>query len=119
MSAADAKADLIAQWRSRLTDARRRSPHTVRAYVSAAQHLIQTHDVSEWSEIAALEANDLRAHLATRRAEGLGNSSAARELSALKALITYARAQSGDPEPAAPRLRGPRLKKGLPASRDP
>ena len=114
MSAADAKADLIAQWRSHLTDARRRSPHTVRAYVSAAQRLIHAHDVSEWSEIAALEAHDLRAHLATRRAEGLGNSSAARELSALKALITYARAQSGDPEPAAPRLKGPRLKKGLP-----
>ena len=114
MSAAGARAELIAHWRSHLAKARRLSPHTVRAYVSAAQRLIHAHYVSEWSEIAALEAHDLRAHLATRRAEGLGNSSAARELSALKALITYARAQSGDPEPAAPRLKGPRLKKGLP-----
>ncbi|NQZ47835.1 MAG: site-specific integrase, partial [Erythrobacter sp.] len=97
MSAAGARADLIAHWRSHLAEARRLSPHTVRAYVSAAQRLIHARDLSEWSEIAALEAHDLRAHLATRRAEGLGNSSAARELSALKALITYARAQSGDP----------------------
>jgi integrase/recombinase XerC len=35
-------------------------------------------------------------------------------LSALKAFIAFARAQAGDPDPAAPRLRGPRIKKGLP-----
>ncbi len=56
----------------------------------------------------------MRRHLAERRAEGLTNTSAARELSALKAFIAFARAQAGDPEPAAPRLRGPRVKKGLP-----
>lgn len=108
------EAGLIADWRAHLTDARRRSPHTVRAYVSAAQRLIRARGLSSWEDVAAIEAPDLRAHLASRRAEGLANASAARELSALKAFIAFARAESGDPDPAAPRLRGPRLKKGLP-----
>lgn len=107
-------ADLVAQWRSHLTDARRRSPHTVRAYVAAAQRLIHARGSSSWADLAGIEAGDLRAHLAARRAQGLANSSAARELSALKALIAFARAESGDPDPAPPRLRGPRIKKGLP-----
>lgn len=107
-------AELLATWRAHLTDARRRSPHTVRAYVSAAQRLIVARNLSSWDDVAALEAHDLRAHLAGRRAQGLANASAARELSALKALIAFARSESGDPDPAAPRLRGPRLKKGLP-----
>ncbi|MEM7664502.1 MAG: tyrosine recombinase XerC [Pseudomonadota bacterium] len=107
-------ADLIGTWRAHLTDGRRRSPHTVRAYVSAAQRLVIANDLSAWEDVATVEAHDLRRHLATRRAEGLANSSAARELSALKSFIAFARAESGDPDPAAPRVRGPRLKKGLP-----
>lgn len=108
------EAALITAWRDHLTDARRRSPHTVRAYVDAAQRLIAAQGLDGWSDAARIEAHALRAHLAKRRAEGLGNASAARELSALKAFITFARQQSGDPEPSAPRLRGPRIKKGLP-----
>lgn len=107
-------ADLLGQWRAHLTDARRRSPHTVRAYVSAAQRLLVARDLVTWEEVARLEAHDMRAHLAARRAEGLANTSAARELSALKAFIAFARSEAGDPDPAAPRVRGPRLKKGLP-----
>lgn len=107
-------ADLLGQWRSHLTEARRQSPHTVRAYASAAQRLIYTRELTSWEDIATLEAHDLRAHLAARRADGLANSSAARELSALKAFIAYARSEAGDPDPSAPRVRGPRLKKGLP-----
>ena len=107
-------AELVTAWRDHLADARRRSPHTVRAYVDAAQRLIAAQGLADWAGAARVEAHALRAHLAQRRAEGLGNASAARELSALKAFITFARAQAGDPEPAAPRLRGPRLKKGLP-----
>ncbi len=107
-------ADLLGAWSTHLTDARRRSPHTVRAYVSAAQRLVVANDLNFWEDVAALQAHDLRAHLASRRASGLANSSAARELSALKAFIAFARSESGDPDPAAPRIRGPRIKKGLP-----
>jgi integrase/recombinase XerC len=107
-------ADLLAAWRAHLADNRRRSPHTVRAYVAAAQRLCAANALESWEAVARTEAHALRAFLAARRADGLGNASAARELSALKAFIAFAREQAGDPDPAAPRLRGPRLKKGLP-----
>lgn len=108
------RADILGAWHSHLTNSKRRSPHTVRAYCSAAQRMTAARSLSTFQEVAALEAHDLRAHLASRRADGLANTSAARELSALKAFIAFARAESGDPDPAAPRVRGPRLKKGLP-----
>ena len=107
-------AELLEVWRSHLADNRRRSAHTVRAYVAAAGRLIGAQGITDWGDAARIEVHHLRSHLAARRAEGLGNASAARELSALKAFIAFARAQAGDPDPAPPRLRGPRLKKGLP-----
>lgn len=107
-------ADLLAIWQAHLAENRRRSPHTVRAYVGAAQRLLAGRGCEDWADAARIEAHDLRAHLAARRLEGLGNASAARELSALRAFLTFARRQAGDPDPAPPRLRGPRLKKGLP-----
>lgn len=106
--------ELIAAWQAHLADNRRRSPHTVRAYVAAAQRLLAAYGLADWDAVAGIEAHQLRAFLAARRAEGLGNASAARELSALRAFIAFARMQAGDPDPAAPRLRGPRLRKGLP-----
>lgn len=105
---------LIAVWRAHLTDNLRRSPHTVRAYVAAAERLCMNDALESWDAVARTEALHLRTFLAARRATGLSNASTARELSALKAFIAFARAQAGDPDPAAPRLRGPRLKKGLP-----
>jgi integrase/recombinase XerC len=107
-------ADLVAQWRAHLADSRRRSPHTVRAYAAAAERLVAANALDSWDAVARTEAHALRNFLASRRAEGIGNASAARELSALKAFIAFARVQAGDPDPVAPRLRGPRLKKGLP-----
>ncbi len=106
--------ELLEAWRAHLADNRRRSPHTVRAYVAAAQRLVAARGCEDWAAVACTETHDLRAHLAARRSEGLGNASTARELSALKAFIAFARQQAGDPDPAPPRLRGPRLKKGLP-----
>ncbi|MEE4200611.1 tyrosine recombinase XerC [Erythrobacter sp.] len=108
------EAALLEQWGAHLAQGRRRSPHTVRAYVATARRLIAARGLTTLCEVARVEAQDLRAHLAARRAEGLANSSAARELSALKSFIAWARAETGDPDPTAPRLRGPRLKKGLP-----
>ena len=106
--------DPIAAWGDHLTDSRRRSPHTVRAYTAAAARLIEATSARDWTAIAALDAGALRLQLARRRAEGLGNASTARELSAIKAFIAFARAQAGVGDEHAPRLRGPRIKKGLP-----
>lgn len=107
-------ADLLESWRAHLTDNRRRSAHTVRAYCAAAQRLIAANHLTSFDQVAAIEGHDLRRHIAERREQGLANTSAARELSALKAFVAFARAESGDPDPTAPRLRGPRIKKGLP-----
>ena len=63
---------------------------------------------------ADLSAGHLRTHLAARREQGLSNASAARELSALKSFIAFARTQAGREVSDAPRMRGPRIAKGLP-----
>jgi len=108
------KADLLAAWHGHLTVSRRRSPHTVRAYVATAARLLDTTKLESWGALARIDAAALRSQLANRRAEGLTNASAARELSALKAFIKFAREQAGMADSAPPRMRGPRIKKGLP-----
>ena len=108
------RAELLEQWGSHLATGRRRSPHTVRAYVATAARLLDQVGADTWTALAHLGVADLRAQLAARRADGIGNVSAARELSALKAFLAYAREQSGDLEASPPRMRGPRIKKGLP-----
>ncbi|WP_420383247.1 tyrosine recombinase XerC [Novosphingobium sp.] len=109
------EAEILAAWHDHLTHGRRRSPHTVRAYVATARRLIATQEQPprDWATLAALDVAALRTQLAGRRAAGIGQVSAARELSALKAFMAFARGQAGLPA-AAPRLRGPRVKKGLP-----
>jgi integrase/recombinase XerC len=108
------RADLLEAWHAHLAQGRRRSPHTVRAYVATAARLLDATELDSWPTLARIDAAALRNQLAKRRAEGLTNASAARELSALKAFIKFAREQAGMPDPAPPRMRGPRIKKGLP-----
>jgi integrase/recombinase XerC len=106
-------AEILAAWHDHLALGRRRSAHTVRAYVATARRLLIAEDYPDWTALATLDVPALRAQLAARRADGIGQVSAARELSALKAFLAFARAQAGLPA-TAPRLRGPRVKKGLP-----
>lgn len=108
------KAALLEQWGDHLARSRRRSPHTVRAYLAAANRLAEQVRAEEWPDVARLDALALRNQLAARRADGIGNVSAARELSALKGFIAFAREQTDQAEASPPRLRGPRIKKGLP-----
>lgn len=109
------RADLLEAWNAHLAHGRRRSPHTVRAYVATAARLLDELGEMDWPALARVEAPALRAQLARRRGDdGIGNASAARELSALKAFIRFAREQAGMADPAPPRMRGPRVKKGLP-----
>lgn len=105
---------LAAAWARHLARDRRRSAHTVRAYQATAERLSRFL-AEHWGQaidadvLARICAADLRAFLAHRRAQGLGNASAARELSAVRGFLRFA---GGDA--AAPRLRGPRVKKGVP-----
>lgn len=108
------RADFLEAWQAYLIHGRRRSAHTVRAYLATAARLLDAMEPGTWLDLARIDSAALRAQLARRRAEGLGNASAARELSALKAFIAFARDQAGYADPAPPRMRGPRIKKGLP-----
>ena len=94
---------------------RRRSAHTVRAYEATAVRLVaflQQHwgGPVDREALARVSAADLRAFLAARRNEGLGNASAARELSAVRGFLKFAGSDAAE----LPRLRGPRVKKGVP-----
>jgi integrase/recombinase XerC len=60
--------------------------------------------------ISQLTTGDLRAYLAARRADGIGNNSAARELSALRAFLRFV----GGDGATIPAIRGPRVKPGVP-----
>ena len=108
------RADILEAWGNYLAQGRRRSPHTVRAYVSTAARLLDEIGEADWDRLARLDSTALRNQLAHRRSDGISNVSAARELSALKSFIAFAREQAGLPDQAAPRMRGPRVKKGLP-----
>ena len=60
--------------------------------------------------LTGLEQADLRAFLTARRMEGLGNISAARELSAVRGFLKFI----GGEDARVPQLKGPRVKRGLP-----
>lgn len=109
-------AALIGAWGDHLRQDRRRSLHTVRAYLATAERLLDFLMLHQGGppRLDAIEAADLRAFLARRRSEGLGNASAARELSAIRGFLAFAAGVE-----AVPRLKGPRVKKGLPRAISP
>jgi integrase/recombinase XerC len=109
---------LAARWASHLQHDRRRSPHTVRAYGATAHRLIDflgrhRGAAVDGATLTSVEAADLRAFLADRRASGLGAASAARELSGVRAFLKYAAEQQGIPA-QLPRTRAPKRPRTLP-----
>jgi integrase/recombinase XerC len=112
-----ARASALA-WQHHLARDRRRSPHTVRAYTATAHRLIDflamhLGDAVGAEALHALRPADLRAFLTERRREGLGNSSAARELSAVRGFLAFAAAERGG-EANVPRLKGPKRPRSVP-----
>ena len=112
-----ARATAIA-WGQHLRRDRRRSDHTIRAYLATAYRLIaflggHHGRLIDAASLAATGKADLRAYLAARRTTGLANASAARELSAVRGFLAFAAIEAGvEAKPA--RLKGPRVKKGVP-----
>jgi integrase/recombinase XerC len=95
----------------------------VRAYVATAHRLIDFLGRYRGEEIGRfallnLHASDLRAFLADRRGSGLGASSAAREMSAVRAFLTYA-AEAQGTTPQLPRTRAPKRPRTLPRPASP
>ena len=114
---------LAARWGSYLAHDRRRSPHTVRAYVATAHRFIDFLGTYRGEEIGRfgllnIAAADLRAFLADRRGSGLGPSSAAREMSAVRAFLTFAAEDQGN-VPQLPRTRAPKRPRTLPRPASP
>jgi integrase/recombinase XerC len=106
---------LIAGWRSHLALEKRASAHTVRAYVTTAERLLDWMEemdgrAPDKAALATLTTGDLRVYLAARRAEGIGNASASRELSALRGFLKFTGGEGG----TVPAIRGPRVKPGVP-----
>lgn len=109
---------LAVRWHDHLLRERRRSAHTVRAYVATAHRLIDFLGVHlgqavDSAALGALTSADLRAFLTVRRAEGLGNASAARELSAVRGFLVFAAAEAGS-NAAPPRIKAPKRPRGVP-----
>ena len=110
--------ELVSRWASYLEHDRRRSLHTVRAYVATAHRLIDFLGRYRGARIesdilASVGAVDLRAFLAQRRQEGLGAASAARELSGVRAFLRYSAEQQGEIA-QLPRTRAPKRPRTLP-----
>jgi integrase/recombinase XerC len=114
---------LAARWAGFLSHDRRRSPHTVRAYVATAHRFLDflgRHRGEELGRFSLLTvpAVDLRAFLAERRSNGLGASSAAREMSAVRAFLRFAAEDAGN-VPQLPRTRAPKRPRTLPRPASP
>lgn len=110
---ADHPARAIAvEWAQHLRRDRRRSEHTIRAYLATAHRLIAflgIHRAAAIDTVAIcrIDTAELRAYLAARRGEGLGSTAAARELSALRGFLAFSGAE-------LPHVKGPRVKRGVP-----
>ena len=114
-----AAAVLIADWRRHLAQDRRRSVHTVRAYIATAERLVdflQRHrgGAVTQGDLIRITVADLRSFLADRRGAngsgGIGNLSAARELSAVRGFLRFAGGEGAN----IPVIKGPRVKRGVP-----
>lgn len=114
---------LAARWGKHLAFDRRRSPHTVRAYLATAHRFIDFLGRHRGEEIGRfgllnLHAADLRAFLADRRGGGLGAASASREMSAVRGFLTFAAEDAGN-LPQLPRTRAPKRPRTLPRPASP
>lgn len=113
MSAAQS---LIEDWRKFLAQDRRRSVHTVRAYIATAERLVaflQEHQggIVARNDLANLKTADIRSFLAERRiTDDIGNLSAARELSAIRGFLRFVGGEGAN----VPAIKGPRVKRGIP-----
>jgi len=111
---------LIDSFSDHLRDGRRRSQHTVRAYVTTAERFcafMAEHlgEAIQSDKIKALQQSDIRSYLAFRRADGLTNNSAARELSAIRAFLKFV----GGDDVQIPQIKGPKVKRGVPRPASP
>ncbi len=111
---------LVKDFSRHLREGRRRSQHTVRAYVATAERFcsfLMEHlgGAVDKAELRMLKQTDIRSYLAFRRGDGLSNNSAARELSAIRAFLKFAGGEDGQ----IPKIKGPKVTRGVPRPASP
>lgn len=110
---------LLAAWIASMRDERRLSEHTLRAYADTGNRFLafirhqqgRPLDAELWRDLTGL---DVRTFLADRRADGIGNASAARTLAALRTWFAWAEKRHGLPASAANAVRTPKVGKRVP-----
>lgn len=106
---------LLDDYHSFLSDNRRKSEHTVRAYMTAAERFSEFLS-SHWGKIinadtlSHIKSTDIRSYLAMRRGEGLTNRSAARELSSIKSYLRFVLGEHA----SLPIMRAPKVPQSVP-----
>jgi integrase/recombinase XerC len=108
-----------AQWAAHLAHQRRLSPHTLRAYAATLDRFeafLGAHfgGAVTLRHLEALRPADVRAYLAHRRTEGLANISLARELSALRTFVRWARQTHGLSSEALAGIKSPKRARRVP-----
>ena len=111
--------ELARNWLASLKNERRLSAHTLRAYAATLDrflaHLNTAHGrPADLALLTSLVSADYRGFLAARRADGLANISAARELSALRTFAAFVRERHGTTLSGLDGVTSPKVKKGLP-----
>ena len=110
---------LAATWLASLANARRLSPHTVRAYAATMERFgdfLSGHlgGTATPAAMAALAPADFRAFLSQRRGDGLANVSVAREVSALRTFLEWARRHHGVACDGIAGLKSPKVPRRVP-----
>jgi integrase/recombinase XerC len=119
LNTAQSLATAVARWLAILADQRRASAHTLRAYAGTLERFeefLMRHigGAITLAHLERLSAADVRAWLASRRAEGLSNVSLARELSALRSFTRWARQTLDLKIEALASVRSPRQPRRVP-----
>ncbi|GGE14671.1 tyrosine recombinase XerC [Polymorphobacter glacialis] len=115
----DGLAALTRVWLASLADARRLSPHTVRAYETTMElfgDFLSAHvgGIVGAAELSAMTPADFRAFLSMRRGDGLANVSVARDVSALRTFFGWARRTQGVVCDGLAGLKSPKLARRVP-----
>ena len=110
---------LVALWLANLADARRLSPHTLRAYAATLEQFgdfLAAHVGGPIgaAQLDALTPADFRAFLAWRRRDGLASVSVARDVSALRTFLAFARRTQGLAAHGITGLRSPKIPRRVP-----
>lgn len=112
-------AALLAGWLASLADERRLSEHSIRAYGQTGERFLAFVEHSQGRPLdldllQQMTTADFRAFLSHRRAEGLQNRSAARELSALRTWVAHICKRHTASVPGLDGVKPPKVQKSLP-----